>query len=123
MSKQPPEAVENEFFDALMSADVKSLGRVLAGDFVLVDVMTGSEVSGQDLIEVVRSSQLRFETIDRRDFKVRTYGTTAVITGRTEISGWYEGQEFRASSRYTHVLVQQGETWHMVSAQGTQIIV
>ena len=122
MSKQPPEEVEREFFDALTSADVESLVRVLTGDFVLIDVMTGSEVSGQDLVEVVRSAQLRFETIDRTEFKVRTYGTTAVITGRTEMSGWYEGQEFRVTSRYTHVLVQQSDTWRMVSAQGTQIV-
>jgi ketosteroid isomerase-like protein len=121
MSKQPPEEVEKEFFNALMSADVQSLIRVLTGDFVLIDVMTGSEVSGQDLVEVVRSAQLQFETIYRTEFKVRTYATTAVITGRTEMSGWYEGQEFRVTSRYTHVLVQQSETWRMVSAQGTQI--
>jgi ketosteroid isomerase-like protein len=122
MSKQPPEEVEKEFFDSLMSADVENLVRVLAGEFVLIDVMTGSEISGQDLVEVVRSAQLRFETIDRTEFKVRTYGTTAVITGRTEMSGWYEGQEFRVTSRYTHFLVQQRETWRMVSAQGTQIV-
>lgn len=121
MSKQSPEEVEKEFFDALLSANVESLLRVLTGDFVLIDVMTGSEVSGQDLLEVVWSAQLRFEMIDRTEFKVRTYGTTAVIRGRTEMSGWYEGQEFRVTSRYTHVLVQQSETWRMVSAQGTQI--
>ena len=123
MSKQPPEEIEKEFFEALMSANVESLVRVLAGDFALIDVMTGSEISGPDLVEVVRLAQLRFERIDRTEFKVRTYGTTAVITGRTEMSGWYEGQQFRVSSRYTHVLVhQQGETWRMVSAQGTQIV-
>ena len=122
MIRQQPEEVEKEFFDALISANVEALVRVLADDFVLIDVMTGSEVSGHDLIEVVGSAQLRFDTIDRTEFKVRTYGTTAVITGRTEMSGWYEGQEFRVTSRYTHVLVQQNETWRLVSAQGTQII-
>ncbi len=122
MSRQRSEEVEKEFFDALMSANVERLVRVLAGDFVLIDVMTGSEVSGHDLVEVVGSAQLRIDTIDRTEFKVRTYGTTAVITGRTEMRGWYEGQEFRVTSRYTHVLVLQSETWRMVSAQGTQII-
>jgi len=122
MSKQPPEEVEKEFFDALMNADVENLVRILAGDFALIDVMSGSEISGREFVEVVRLAQLRFDRIDRAEFKVRTYGITAVITGRTEMSGWYEGQEFSSSSRYTHILVQQGETWRMVSAQGTQII-
>ena len=122
MSKQPPEEVEKEFFAALMNADVENLVRVLDGDFALIDVMSGSEISGQNLVEVVRLAQLRFDKIDRTEFKIRTYGTTAVITGRTEMSGWYEGQEFRVTSRYTHVLVQQSEAWRMISAQGTRIM-
>lgn len=122
MIRQQPEEVEKVFFDALTRGDVVSLVRILAVDFVLIDVMTGSEVSGHDLIEVVGSAQLRFDTIDRTEFKVRTFGTTALITGRTQMSGWYEGQKFRVTSRYTHVLVQQSENWRLVSAQGTQII-
>ena len=122
MSKQPPEEVEREFFEALINADVASLDRILASDFVLIDVMTGSEVSGETLTELVRLAQLRFHMIDQTEYKVRVYGTTSVITGRTVMIGWYEGQQFRVTSRYTHVLVEQSENWRIVSAQGTHIV-
>ena len=122
MSKTQPEEVENEFFQALINGDVESLVRVLATNFVLIDMMTGSEVSAKALTDLIRLAQLRFQTIDRTKFTVRLYGTTAVITGRTEMTGWYEGQQFNVTSRYTHVLVRQNEHWRMVSAQGTQIV-
>ena len=121
MSKQSPEAVEQEFFTGLIDADVETLARVLADDFLLIDVMTGSEVPRAALLEVVEGGQVRFERIDRVEYRVRVYGGTAVITGRTEMNGLFGGQPFRASSRYTHVFVDEGERWRMVAAQGTQI--
>jgi ketosteroid isomerase-like protein len=121
MNKQSPEIAEQEFFTGLIDADVEALARVLADDFVLIDVMTGSEVERSALLEVVGGGQLEFERIERTDYRVRRYGTTAVITGRTEMNGSFGGQPFQASSRYTHVLVDEGARWRMVAAQGTQI--
>jgi ketosteroid isomerase-like protein len=43
------EEVEKEFFDALMNADVENLVRILAGDFALIDVMSGSRSQGANL--------------------------------------------------------------------------
>lgn len=121
MNKQSPEAVEQEFFTALIETDADRLAKLLADDFLLIDVMTGSEVSKAALLEVVRARLLRFDEINRIECRVRRYGVTAVITGRTEMRGVYAEQPFRASSRYTHVLVNEGERWRIVAAQGTQI--
>jgi hypothetical protein len=90
-------------------------------DFVLIDVMTGSEVAKAALLEVVGGGQLQFEAIERVESRVRAYGTAAVITGRTEMRGRFGGKAFGASSRYTHVFVTDGGQWRMVAAQGTQI--
>ena len=122
MSKQTPEAVEQEFFAALIESDQVTLDRLLADDFLLIDVMTGSEIPKPTLLEVVGARQVRFDEISRIEYRVRLYGMTAVITGRTEMSGSFGGEPFRASSRYTHVFVEEGEHWRMVSAQGTQIL-
>ena len=121
MSKQSPKAVEQEFFAALIEADADVLGKLLADAFLLIDVMTGSEVSKAALVEAVGARLLRFDELNRIECRVRRYGVTAVITGRTEMRGAFAEQPFHASSRYTHVLVNEGERWRMVAAQGTPI--
>jgi ketosteroid isomerase-like protein len=121
MSGKQPEEVENDFFESLINGDVGKLRQVIADDIVLIDVMTGSEVSGLELTEILRSGQLRFSSIDRIEFKVRNYQGVAIITGRTVMTGAYQGQQFRINSRYTHVFVKEDRSWRMVSAQGTPI--
>jgi ketosteroid isomerase-like protein len=116
-----PVAAEQQFFSSLIRGDVEALDRILGDDFLLIDVMTGSEVKKPDLLAVLRSSQLKFEAIEPLESRVRLYGITAVITGRTRMSGRFGEEPFTASSRYTHVFVKNQDQWRLVSAQGTQI--
>jgi ketosteroid isomerase-like protein len=112
---------EDRFFDALLDADGDALRTLLTPDFVLVDVMTGSEIAASALAEVVGSGQLRFEAIERLERRVRRYGAAAVVTGRTRLSGRYGEQPFGAHSRYTHVYVRRKSGWRLASAQGTPV--
>jgi len=121
MTRQNPESAEQEFFAGLIEANRDALAGVLSDDFVLIDVMTGSEVPKSALLDVVSGGGLKFESIDLVEHRVRVYGSTAVITGRTEMKGLYNGLAFQTSSRYTHIFVDDGERWRMVAAQGTQI--
>jgi hypothetical protein len=88
---------------------------------MLIDVMGGSEIPKAMLLEVIRSGQLKFETIERLDSHVRLYQSTAVVTGSTQMSGRFGATPFTAHSRYTHVFVEQQSEWRLVAAQGTQI--
>ncbi len=121
MNKQTPDEAEQAFFTALIEANLETLDKVLSDDFVLIDVMSGSEIAKSALLEVVGGGQLKFDNIVRKEFRVRTYGQTAVVIGQTKMRGAFEGQPFGASSRYTHVFVEQSDRWRMVAAQGTQI--
>jgi ketosteroid isomerase-like protein len=122
MNKENPEVTEQEFFEALIEADQAALDRLLADDFLLIDVLTGSEVSKSALIEIVGARALRFEEIDRINLRVRFYGAVAVITGQTAVIGDFNGRRFEVESRYTHVLTEQLGNWRMVAAQGTQVV-
>ena len=122
MSKQDPEKLEQEFFTALIEADQAALEKILADDFLLIDVMTGSEVSKAALIEVISSRVFRFDEVNRIDYQLRNYEAVAVITGQTKMTGDVNGRRFEIDSRYTHVFVDLGETWRMVTAQGTKIV-
>jgi hypothetical protein len=114
-------AAEDRFFQALLRGDGAGLERVLTPDFLLIDVMTGSEIPRALLVELVGSRQLVFESVERIDSRVRLYGQAAVVTGQTRMQGHYGEQRFGAHSRYTHVYVRAGSTWHLASAQGTPI--
>jgi hypothetical protein len=93
----------------------------VADDFVLIDVMSGSEVSKEALLVALGSAQLKFDAIKPLDARVRRYGTAAVITGHTRMTGKFEESLFAAHSRYTHVYIETQGRWRLVSAQGTQM--
>ena len=113
--------VERQFFSSLISGDVVALDRILADDFVLIDVMSGSEIARADLLAVLGSGLLKFEAIEPMGYRSRLHGATSIITGRTQMSGRFGETPFVASSRYTHVYVREHDQWLLVAAQGTQI--
>jgi hypothetical protein len=116
-----PLVADGQFFKALIDADVVALEDLLDANFILVDVMGGSEVPKAALIGLVGSGQLIFESIKPTDAHVRIYGTTGIVIGRTEMQMRFEQTAFTAKSRYTHVYVEERGRWRMVSAQGTPI--
>ena len=116
-----PLAAEEIFFSALTSADMAALDKILAQDFLVIDVMSGSEVTKAAFMDVLRSGMLKFEVVETREKRVRLYENTAIVTGRTHMNGVFHGERFALNSRYTHVYVEGHGRWQLVSAQGTQI--
>ena len=116
-----PLGADREFFAALIAADTKALKRILTDDFILIDVMSGSENTKAAFIAFVGSGQIKFESIEPAENRVRIYQNTAVITGRTQMKGRLGDAPFEASSRYTHVFILQQNEWRLASAQGTPI--
>src|SRR5215471_5172255 len=78
-------AADREFFKALTEANHESLNRLLADDFILTDVMRGTEVTKTLLVDLVKSVQLKFESITSSGAHARRYGSTAIIIGQTEM--------------------------------------
>lgn len=120
MNNEPhPLSADQRWFNSLIGADTKALESGLADDFILINVMDGSEIGKASLLAAIGSGQLRFESIEPADRRVRQYNGTAVVTGRTKMSGSFGETPFAANSRYTHVYVERQGQWLLVSAQGT----
>ena len=117
-----PAAADDAFFEALITVDGAALDALLADDFAIIDVMRGAEADKAAFLGVIGAGEVAFDRIEPADRRVRLYGGTAVITGRTSMSGSFAGAPFSAASRYTHVFVDQGDGWRLVAAQGTQIV-
>ncbi|MEP6573179.1 MAG: nuclear transport factor 2 family protein [Gemmatimonadota bacterium] len=114
-------ASEQRFFTGLLEADLEALDSVLTSDFLLVDVFSGSIISREALLAVVGSRQLRFTSMHLVDALVRVHGSSAIVTGHTEMTGQFDDQPLAASSRYTHIFVSENGRWRLASAQGTPI--
>jgi hypothetical protein len=114
-------AAEDRFFTALLQGDPAALTGVLTPNFLLIDVMSGSEIPGPALVDAIASGQLRFDSVDRIDARIRLYGGAAVVTGQTRMRGRYGEQGFQTHSRYTHVYAEGPGGWRLASAQGTPI--
>ena len=116
-----PLTVDKQFFAALIAGDAQALDHILTDDFTLIDVMSGSEITKPDFLAFIGSGQIKFESIEPDENRVRLYQTTAIVTGRTQMKGQLGGALFAASSRYTHVFVDQRREWRLATAQGTPI--
>jgi ketosteroid isomerase-like protein len=112
---------ERGFFAGLIHGSAEELRSLLTDDFILIDVMTGSELPGSELLRAVGAGQLKFLAIEAVESRVRVHGKTAIVTGRTRMQGRFGEQSFAAHSRYTHVFVEEGGAWRLASAQGTQV--
>jgi ketosteroid isomerase-like protein len=117
-------ATDHSFFDALLAADVDTLGNLLAEDFLIVDVMAGQVTGRNDLLDAIGSGEVQFVGIDRRDDdrSVRMRGATAVVVGQTRMALRAGGHDMTTDSRYTHVYIREQDRWLLLSAQGTPIV-
>jgi ketosteroid isomerase-like protein len=122
IQERDPLAADRAFFVALKAADRSALDRLLTSDFVLVDVMMGSEIPRAGLLDAIFGGQIVFEAIDVLESRVRRYPGVAIVTGRTAMRGRAGSAEWSANSRYTHVFVEEGGQWRLASAQGTPIV-
>ena len=58
-----PLTAERNFFTALVEGSVEDLDQLLADDFILIEVIGGSEITKSSLLAAIGSGQLKFEAI------------------------------------------------------------
>ena len=117
------ELAEDRFFDALVAGDVERIEELLTEEFLIVDVMSAAVIDRPSFIAALRDGLVGFESVHLVERVTRRYGDTAIIVGRTQMSGSFDGATFAAASRYTHVLLRERDGhWRLASAQGTRIV-
>jgi ketosteroid isomerase-like protein len=115
---------DGSFFRALLEQDGDSLDRLLAPDFLIVDVNAGGVTNRADFLGAVNSGAVTFESIETSpgEAVVREYATVAIVIGTTAMRfGLPDGTSVNIRSRYTHVFAESDGTWQLASAQGTAL--
>lgn len=101
--------LEREWFDAVVKQDAATLDRIFADDFVA----TGSDGLFVDKAAMKATlSQVKLDEIKSENFKLRLYGTTAVVTGN---SSYFRGGRKLGTSAHTEVWAKRQGRWQAVS--------
>jgi ketosteroid isomerase-like protein len=113
------------FFRALLAGDITALESLLAEDFLIVDVASGSmHPRGAFLLAIAGGAVIfqEIKTFSEESVTRLTGPGTGIVVGRTAISFCGgAGSATELASRYTHVFQADGGNWRLVSAQGTPI--
>jgi len=101
---------------AELRGDTTFLESTLADDFIGIGPL-GFMLTKQEWLARHQSGDLKYESFNLDEVKVRVYNDAAVLTGRQDQSAAYRGNSIKAQLRTTLVFVQQQGQWRLASLQ------
>lgn len=122
----PPEEVKalkqlsDGWDQAILRKDKAAIEANMTDDFRNIDG-DGDVADKQHFVEGLMSDKLSIDPYTVEDFDVRIYGDVALLSGRTRMTGHYEGKPFTSHYRYIDIYVRRGGKWRVTSVQITRI--
>lgn len=113
-------SLEARRFKAMTEGDLAALDRMLGDDLTYTHA-TGWTQSKSELLESLRSGKLRYLSIEPANEKIRSYGTTAVGTGRAVFKVRADGKETDLQLRFIDVYARRHGRWQLVAWQSTRL--
>ncbi|WP_162250766.1 nuclear transport factor 2 family protein [Pelomonas sp. Root1217] len=105
---------------AIVRRDRAAIEANMAEDFRQIDGRGNVETKAS-FVEGLVSPDLVIDPYTVEDFEIRVYGDTALLSGRTRMTGRYQGQAFKSHYRYIDIYVKRGGAWKIVSVQISRI--
>ena len=114
-------AAQAERWDrAIVAKDREAIASNMAEDFRHIDG-SGTVGDKRAFLDDILSPALTIDPYAVEDFSVRLYSDVALLSGRTRMTGRYEGKPFRSHYRYIDVYVRRDGAWKIVSVQITRL--
>lgn len=105
---------------AIVRKDRAAIEANMADDFRQIDG-AGNVETKASFVDDLMSPDLQIDPYTVDDFEVRLYGDTALLSGRTRMTGRYQGRPFATHYRYIDVYVRRDGRWRIVSVQISRI--
>lgn len=113
--------IEQQIAKAWVARDRATIDEILAPDWSVIDAAGHVLTKQQVMRESFDSADRRIEAMTIDDVRVRTFGDTAVATGRTHASGSYRGTSGSVVLRFTDVFVRHDGRWRVVASHGSTV--
>lgn len=106
---------------AALKGDAGWWDTYLADNFTDTDFR--GKVSGKaEIVEMYRSSQLNYDTLNLSDRTLRIFaGDTVIVTGKMTAEGTYRGQNLSGDFQFTRVWIKMDLEWKLAASQATKI--
>jgi len=112
--EQAVRQLDNERTQAILKGDTAFIERVYADDYVVIGV-NGLVRDKAQVIADFKSGALKVESFKDDELKVRVYGDTAILTGRSTSKVKDKGQDTSGQSLFTRVYVKQNGQWKLAT--------
>jgi uncharacterized protein DUF4440 len=112
--------LEMNWVNALMKADTTALDAIFADGYV--DTNEHSQRSDkQGVLSVLKSGDLKMESIKLSDMKVYIYGDAAVVIGSSAQVGNFRGDAVAPKILFTDTFIKQKGKWRAVASHRSAV--
>jgi ketosteroid isomerase-like protein len=105
---------------AIVAKNRAAVADNMAEDFRMIDGQ-GNVENKQQFVDGILDAKLSIDPYTVEEFDVRLLGDTALLSGRTRMTGKYDGQAFESNYRYIDIYVRRNGVWKIVSVQITRL--
>ena len=113
--------MQSDLWDkAIVRKDRAAIEANMADDFRQID-SAGNIETKASFVDDLMSPDLQIDPYTVEEFEVRIYGNVALLSGRTRMTGRFQGKPFNSHYRYIDIYVRRGEQWKIVSVQISSI--
>ena len=113
--------MEQEMLTAMLKGDASANERYMAANSVFTDP-GGNVMNKSQLVSMIKSGDLKFESSVIDSMKVQVYGNTAIANYRTTDKGKFKDMDISGLYRWTDVFVKQNNNWQLVAGHGSKIM-
>lgn len=102
--------IEDNFNKAVVSNDIEEIKKCITSDWVLVDSQ-GGIIPQERFFGVLEQGLLSHSTMIKEVLRVKTYGDIALVTGRGQNTGAWQGKSMEADEWITDVYKKENDLW------------
>jgi ketosteroid isomerase-like protein len=112
--------METDRAAAVVKGDAAKLDKETSDDYTLINV-NGQKSDKAQMMNSIKTGDIKLTSDDLSDMQVRVYGNTAVITGKADVKGTIGGKDASGQILFTRVYVKKGGRWQSVAFQQTKV--
>lgn len=112
--------IEDNFNKAVITDDINEIKKCITNDWVLVDSQ-GGIIPQEKFFNVLEQGLLSHSTMTKQVLRVKIYGDIALVTGRGQNTGTWQGQPMEADEWVTDVYKKESEKWLCVLTHLTPV--